>query len=86
MAIDDHAQEHSPSEKEKHMDDPGADARSQMASDTSLHKGEDILAMQDLDPALNAKMYLVNNVRHDTEPIVGTCLAHTLANQQRNEL
>ena len=26
-------------------------------------KGEDILALQDLDPALNMKMYLVNNVR-----------------------
>jgi hypothetical protein len=25
--------------------------------------GEDILALQDVDPALNAKMHLVNNVR-----------------------
>lgn len=29
---------------------------------SSLRKGEDILALQDLDPALNAKMHLVNNV------------------------
>lgn len=29
---------------------------------SSVRKGEDILALQDLDPALNAKMHLVNNV------------------------
>lgn len=29
----------------------------------SLGEGEDILALQDVDPALNAKMHLVNNVR-----------------------
>lgn len=29
---------------------------------SSLQKGEDILGLQDLDPALNAKMHLVNNV------------------------
>lgn len=29
---------------------------------SSVNKGEDILALQDLDPALNAKMHLVNNV------------------------
>lgn len=29
----------------------------------SIGKGEDILSMQDVDPALNAKMHLVNNVR-----------------------
>lgn len=40
------------------------EAKSQVGSDGSVHKGEDILAMQDLDPALNAKMHLVNNVRH----------------------
>lgn len=28
--------------------------------------GEDILALQDLDPALNMKMHLVNNVRRAT--------------------
>lgn len=33
---------------------------------TGLLEGEDILARQDLDPALNLKMHLVNNV--------GTCL------------
>lgn len=34
--------------------------------DTSLDygKGEDILGQQDIDPALNAKMYIVNNVRN----------------------
>jgi hypothetical protein len=29
----------------------------------SVGKGEDILGLQDVDPALNAKMHLVNNVR-----------------------
>ncbi len=33
------------------------------AADGSSLKGEDILALQDLDPALNMKMHLVNNVR-----------------------
>ena len=85
MAIDDNLQEHSRSKKEEQMDNSGADARSQIASDTSLHKGEDILAMQDLDPALNAKIYLVNNVRHDTEPIVGSCSEHPwLINNETN--
>ena len=32
------------------------------ADGSSLHAGEDILALQDLDPALNMKMHLVNNV------------------------
>lgn len=32
------------------------------ASSTFLDGGEDILALQDLDPALNMKMHLVNNV------------------------
>ncbi|KAG8417787.1 transporter [Metarhizium acridum] len=31
------------------------------ADGSSLHDGEDILALQDLDPALNMKMHLVNN-------------------------
>lgn len=29
----------------------------------SVAEGSDILALQDVDPALNAKMHLVNNVR-----------------------
>ena len=29
----------------------------------SLKDGKDVLALQDLDPALNMKMHLVNNVR-----------------------
>jgi len=29
---------------------------------TASPKGEDLLALQDLDPALNMKMHLVNNV------------------------
>lgn len=32
------------------------------ADEASLRKGEDVLALQDLDPALNLKMHLVNNV------------------------
>lgn len=29
---------------------------------SSSHEGEDVLALQDLDPVLNMKMHLVNNV------------------------
>lgn len=29
----------------------------------SIGEGQDVLALQDIDPALNAKMHLVNNVR-----------------------
>lgn len=29
----------------------------------TISKGEDLFASQDLDPALNAKMFIVNNVR-----------------------
>lgn len=32
------------------------------ADGSSLKGGEDILGLQDLDPALNMKMHLVNNV------------------------
>lgn len=32
------------------------------ADGSSLQGGEDVLALQDLDPALNMKMHLVNNV------------------------
>lgn len=32
------------------------------ADGSSLRSGEDILSLQDLDPALNMKMHLVNNV------------------------
>lgn len=31
----------------------------------SIHSGEDILGMQDMDPALNKKMHLVNNVSRE---------------------
>lgn len=30
--------------------------------DASLRSGQDILSLQDIDPALNMKMHLVNNV------------------------
>lgn len=29
----------------------------------SIDEGRDLLALQDVDPALNAKMHIVNNVR-----------------------
>ena len=35
----------------------------QAVNSTATHDGEDILGLQDLDPALNRKMHLVNNVR-----------------------
>lgn len=40
------------------------ESKSQMDSDGSVLIKEDILALQDLDPALNAKMHLVNNVSY----------------------
>lgn len=36
------------------------------ADGCSTHGGEDILASQDMDPALNMKMHLVNNVSEKT--------------------
>ncbi|TRX92306.1 hypothetical protein FHL15_006921 [Xylaria flabelliformis] len=59
MAIDDHSRELGRFEQTRM--DTADEAKSQHASDSSVHKGEDILAMQDLDPVLNAKMHLVNN-------------------------
>lgn len=50
----------------KGQEDPGSFERDVGMGDdaqSSLGEGEDILALQDLDPALNAKMHLVNNVR-----------------------
>jgi len=49
-------------ERMKSSTEIGVGAKSP-ASDILTRSGEDILAKQDLDPALNAKMYLVNNVR-----------------------
>jgi hypothetical protein len=37
-------------------------------ADLGYGKGEDLLAMQDIDPALNQKMHLVNNVRLQSIP------------------
>ena len=37
-------------------------AENALGDDISLSSGQDILDMQDLDPALNMKMHLVNNV------------------------
>lgn len=39
----------------------------------SLAEGEDVLGRQDLDPALNAKMHLVNNVRTPRSAINWSC-------------
>lgn len=35
----------------------------------SIHEGSDILALQGVDPALNAKMHLVNNVGFPQAPL-----------------
>lgn len=45
--------------KESEKNVPG---REQSLDDRSIAKGEDLLAQQDLDPSLNAKMFIVNNV------------------------
>jgi hypothetical protein len=42
--------------------DTGTELKPQVAQNAPTSNGEDILAMQDLDPALDAKMHLVNNV------------------------
>lgn len=43
-------------------DDNVLTTRDSLLRDISLREGEDILALQDVDPALNLKMHLVNNV------------------------
>lgn len=47
---------------QRHKDDLLRHGDVRTADGSSLHDGEDILALQDLDPALNMKMHLVNNV------------------------
>jgi hypothetical protein len=57
------ATSHSPSPLEasdKKMDEKVALDAEQQHLDYA--QGEDILALQDIDPALNAKMHIVNNV------------------------
>lgn len=46
--------------------EPGTELRNPDGS--SIKGGEDVLALQDLDPALNMKMHLVNNVS-DSGPL-----------------
>jgi hypothetical protein len=36
----------------------------------SIREGSDILSLQDIDPALNAKMHIVNNVRIPEAPLL----------------
>ena len=52
-------------EKNDHNKDTEKYAADTELRDSSLDygKGEDILGQQDIDPALNAKMHIVNNVR-----------------------
>ena len=42
------------------------------ADDASLGSDEDLLALEDLDPALNMKMHLVNNVCAQSVPAART--------------
>lgn len=49
----------------------GDKSRVPSASEESCLKGEDVLGLQDLDPAMNRKMHLVNNVRHPLKPLSG---------------
>lgn len=39
--------------------------------DVARGNGEDLLSLQDLDPALNQKMHLVNNVRRNPRSTCG---------------
>lgn len=57
---------HSPtmaSNDEKTKEKTGMDPEILQHSNISLAEGEDILSLQDIDPALNAKMHIVNDVR-----------------------
>ena len=63
------------SNEEKKIAEPIEDLR---AADGSSLNGEDILALQDLDPALNLKMHLVNNVRDVLHWSTVTIPAHVI--------
>jgi hypothetical protein len=45
------------------------------ADGSSIKSGEDLLELQDLDPALNMKMHLVNNVGNTQSCTAGQCPA-----------
>lgn len=49
-------------EKKIAAEDGHASGDSLRADDASIRTGEDVLGLQDTDPALNMKMHLVNNV------------------------
>lgn len=48
--------------------------------DHSLGEGVDVLALQDVDPALNAKMHIVNNVRGILHAALTQCTFLSRAN------
>jgi hypothetical protein len=49
--------------EEKKIAEPQTDVAADLRNaDGSSLQGEDVLALQDLDPALNMKMHIVNNV------------------------
>lgn len=65
--------------KDEALDDSaGHDVQIGRANETV--GGEDILGLQDLDPALNMKMHLVNNVR----PHTATLLSSAANNARRD--
>ena len=47
--------------------------------ETVLAEGVDILALQGIDPALDAKMHIVNNVRNTFQSTNIGCLHRTLS-------
>jgi hypothetical protein len=53
------------SSEEKNINDVQATNERELraADGSSINNAEDILGLQDMDPALNMKMHLVNNVR-----------------------
>jgi hypothetical protein len=68
-----------PKDSEKHAGDT-------QLRDTSLDygKGEDILGQQDIDPALNAKMHIVNNVKAHFYSFKNVVLIMTRTNSSFN--
>jgi hypothetical protein len=68
---------HEKAERMKPSGQIGVGAKSP-ASDILTRSGEDILAKQDLDPALNAKMRLVNNVRSRSHSRMAADLSHSV--------
>lgn len=76
-------------EDEKHDEKKVLDSEVPRNSDIDFGEGIDILSLQDIDPALNAKMHIVNNVGSSQPNFfhqVSLLTTHWLAGNRRNWL